>query len=108
MSISDEGIAFVNDHFSKTGPISTRKMFGDLAIYADGTIFALLMRSGNLMIKAKGDLAQPFQDEGCTQFNYDTKAQTPTYKPYWKLPDAATDDPELACDWAYRSLQQNS
>jgi DNA transformation protein len=83
-------------------------MFGGLAIYADGTIFALLMESGNLMIKAMGDLAQALQDEGCTQFNYDTKAQTPTSMPYWKLPDAAMDDPELACDWARRSLLQNS
>lgn len=67
MSISDEDIAFVTDHFSEAGPISTRKMFGGLAIYADGTILALLMGSGNLMLKAKGDLAQALQDEGCTQ-----------------------------------------
>jgi TfoX/Sxy family transcriptional regulator of competence genes len=37
-------------------------MFGGLAIYADGNIFALLMGSGNLMLKAKGDLAQALQD----------------------------------------------
>ena len=108
MSISDEDIAFVTDHFSEAGPISTRKMFGGLAIYADGTIFALLMGSGNLMLKAKGYLAQALQDEGCTQFTYNTKSKTPTAMPYWTLPDAAMDDHELACGWARRSLLQNS
>ena len=108
MSISDEDIAFVTDHFSEAGPISTRKMFGSMAIYADGTIFALLMGSGNLMLKAKRDLAQTLQDEGCTQFTYNTKSKTPTAMPYWTLPDAAMDDHELACGWARRSLLQNS
>ena len=108
MSISDEDIAFVTDHFSEAGPISTRKMFGGLAIYADGTIFALLMGSGNLMLKAKGDLAQALQDEGCTQITYNTKSKTPTAMPYWTLPDAATDDHELASGSAPRPFLQNS
>jgi DNA transformation protein len=108
MSISDEDIAFVTDHFSEAGPISTRKIFGGLAIYADGAVFALLMGSGNIMLKAKGGLAQALQDKGCKQFIYNTKSKTPTAMPYWTLPDAAMDDHELACGWARGSLRQNS
>ena len=28
----------------------------------------------------------------------------PTSMPYWTLPDAALDDPDMACDWARRAL----
>ena len=44
MSISDKDFAFVTDPISEAGPISIRKMFGGLAIYADGAVFALLKR----------------------------------------------------------------
>tara|TARA_B100000768_G_scaffold63613_1_gene61520 strand:- start:3895 stop:4221 length:327 start_codon:yes stop_codon:yes gene_type:complete len=107
MSISDKDFAFVTDHISEAGPISTRKIFGGLAIYADGAVFALLMGSGNIMLKAKGGLAQALQDKGCKQFTYNTKSKTPTAMPYWTLLDAAMDDHELACGWARRSLLQN-
>ena len=59
MSISDADIAFVKDHFADVGTLTTRKMFGGLAIYADGVIFALIISTGALMIKAKGALAKP-------------------------------------------------
>ena len=42
MSISDADIAFVKDLFASVGTLTTRKMFGGLAIYADGVIFALI------------------------------------------------------------------
>ena len=67
MSISNADIAFVKDLFAGVGTLTARKMFGGLAIYADGVIFALIIRTGALMLK-----------------------------------------PELACDWARRSLMHTS
>ena len=58
MSISNADIAFVKDLFAGVGTLTARKMFGGLAIYADGVIFALIIRTGALMLKAKGALAQ--------------------------------------------------
>lgn len=108
MSISDEDISFVKDLFSELGPITTRKMFGGLAIYCDGTIFALLLSTGGApMIKARDELAQRMQSEGSVQFTYDGKSGKPAAMPYWSLPDDALDDPELACMWARLSLKQN-
>ena len=108
MSISDADIAFVKDLFSGVGRVTTRKMFGGLAVYADGVIFALVISTGALMIKAKGALASDLAAQGSQQFIHDGKDDKRVAMPYWTLPDAAMDEPELACDWARRSLLQNS
>ena len=57
MAVSDEEIAFLKDHFSGLGHITTRKMMGGLTIYANGQIFALRRSDGQLYIKAKGAFA---------------------------------------------------
>ena len=108
MSISDADIAFVKDHFAGVGTLTTRKMFGGLSIYADGVIFALIISTGALMIKAKGALASDLAAQGSQQFIHDGKDDKRVAMPYWTLPDPAMDEPELACDWARRSLLQNS
>ena len=53
MSISNADIAFVKDLFAGVSTLTTRKMFGGLAIYADGVIFALIISTGAFMLKAK-------------------------------------------------------
>ncbi|MGB1235033.1 MAG: TfoX/Sxy family protein [Planktomarina sp.] len=107
MSVSDDQIAFAKDLFAPLGSLSTRKMFGGLGIYCDGIIFALMMRDGTLMVKAKGDLAAELADFGSLQFGHDHEKKKGNM-PYWSLPEAALDDPEQACDWAKKSLIQNA
>jgi TfoX/Sxy family transcriptional regulator of competence genes len=58
MSISNADIAFVKDFFAGVSTLTARKMLGGLAVYADRVIFALIIRTGALMLKAKGALAQ--------------------------------------------------
>ena len=108
MSISDADIAFVKDCFASVGTLTKRNMFGGLAIYADGVIFSLIVSTGALMIKAKGALAEELAAEGSQQFIHDGKGTMRAAIPYWTLLCAAMDEPELACDWARRSLLQNS
>ncbi|MCK0148705.1 TfoX/Sxy family protein [Marivita sp. S6314] len=106
MAVSDEQIAFVRDLFRELPGLTTRKMFGGLGIYSDGTIFAVIGPEDALLLKARGRLAQDLEDEGCTQWTYDGKTGKPSVMPYWTLPDAALDDPEEACRWARRSLAE--
>ena len=108
MSISNADIAFVKDLFASVGTLTTRKMFGRLAIYADGMIFALMDSTGALMLEAKGALAEELAAEGSQQFIRAGKGATRAAMPYWTPPCAAMDEPKLACDWALRSLLQNS
>ena len=108
MSISNADIAFLKDLFAGVGTLTTRKMFGGLAIYADGEIFSLIDSTGALTIKAKGALAEELAAKGSQQFIHEGNGATRAAMPYWTLPCAAMDEPELACGWALRSLLQNS
>lgn len=104
MSASDEDIDFVTDLFSEIGPISTRKMMGGLSIYASGQIFSIIGPEGKLYLKATDALAQALADEGSEIFEYTRKDGKSVQMGYWTLPDAALDDPELACTWARKAL----
>ena len=100
MSVSDEDIAFVHELYGALGTITHRKMMGGLSIYCDGQIFAILSAAGQHYLKAKGDFAAALEAEGCEIFAMEDGRSMG----YWTLPDAALDDPDLACDWARCAL----
>lgn len=104
MSVSDEDIAHALDLFSEFDDLTTRKMMGGLCIYASGTIFALLYSDGQLFLKAQGEMAEKLEDMGATRWQYTRKDGKVTSMPYWTMPDAALDDPELACSLARETL----
>jgi DNA transformation protein len=100
VSVTDADIAFAHELFEALGGITHRKMMGGLSIYRDGQIFAILSSSGQLYLKASGDVAQAMAAEGSVKFEMeDGRGMN-----YWTLPDAALGDAALACDWARRAL----
>lgn len=104
MAISDEQIAFIHDLFEGLGPLTTRKMFGGLGIYHEGTIFAVMLSDGVLKLKGAGDMAETFEAEGWDHWGYPRKDGAQSFMPYWSLPEAMLDDPEEATAWARRAL----
>ncbi|MEM6373580.1 MAG: TfoX/Sxy family protein [Pseudomonadota bacterium] len=50
MANTEEEIAHTLDLFAGLGPLTTRKMFGGLALYSDGTIFVIVMRDGRTLL----------------------------------------------------------
>ncbi|MEP4198257.1 MAG: TfoX/Sxy family protein [Aliishimia sp.] len=104
MAVSEEQIEFVKDLFEHVGPISTRKMFGGLGIYAEGKIFALLMSDGTLRLKGAGDMKAAYEAEGWAPWTYTRKDGASSSMPYWSLPEALLDVPDEACSWARRAL----
>ncbi|MEL6979326.1 MAG: TfoX/Sxy family protein [Pseudomonadota bacterium] len=90
----------------QVGPITHRKMFGGAGLYARGAIFAVIVE-GELMLKADPktapDLAKAFEAAGAERWRYAGKSK-PVAMPYWRLPEAALDDPEETCAWARRSI----
>ena len=104
MSIAQADIDFATELFSGLGPLTTRKMMGGLCIYCEGTIFAIIHSDGRIYLKGKGDIIPAMEAEGAVQWTYSRDGQKTTGMPYWTLPEAALDDPELACDWARRAL----
>jgi DNA transformation protein len=104
MAISKEQIEFVTDLFADVGHITTRKMFGGLSIYCDGTIFAVVMSDGVLSLKGTGDMKAAFEAEGWTPWTFTRKDGSVSAMPYWNMPEALLDDPDEACAWARRAL----
>lgn len=104
MAVTDAQIAFVRDLFADIGPITTRKMFGGLGIYSGGTIFALYLSDGSLLLKGAGEAKTAFEAAGWDRWTYTRRDGNRASMPYWHLPDDLHDDPEAACEWAQRSL----
>ncbi len=99
MSLGDADIAFARELFAGLGGLATRKMFGGLGIYSEGTIFAIMRGDGSVLLKGAKGFGAELEAAGGTPWVHQRGAM-----PYWTLPDAALDDPELACNWARRAL----
>src|SRR5580693_6718967 len=85
---------FLIDLFSDFGPVTIRKMFSGFGISADGTNFALALRSG-LYFRADDQTIPQFDAEG---------AKTVTVNCYWVLPAGLFDDTEELSGWARAAL----
>lgn len=100
MPFSKEYRAYVEEQLSAAVPIQTRAMFGGVAIYADGLIFALI-DNDRLYFKA-GDLNRAdYEAAGMGAFHpYDT----PATMPYWELPPGILENPEELKVWVDKSI----
>ena len=94
---------FLIDLFSDFGPVAIRRMFSGFGISADGTNFALALRSG-LYFRADDQTIPQFEAEGSKPFQYTTRAKTVTVNSYWELPARLFDDSEELAGWARAAL----
>ena len=102
MAISDELREHVRDLFAGVGSVSVRRMFGGAGVYLDDACFALVV-DGAILMRADAALARDYAEAGSEQWVYDGR-HGPVAMPYWRLPEAAADDPDEAAAWARRSL----
>lgn len=94
MPLSDADIAFAVDLFGELGALTTRKMFGGMCLYHDGTVFALQASDARLYLKTKDPEA--LFGERTDQFHN---------MPYYALPEDMLDDPVAATDAAQTALK---
>jgi DNA transformation protein len=90
---------FLIDLFADFGPVTIRRMFSGFGISADGTNFALALRSG-LYFRADEATIPQFEAEGSKPFSYQTRTKTVTVNSYWQLPARLFDDSEELARWA--------
>jgi DNA transformation protein len=83
--------------------VTIRRMFSGFGISADGTNFALALRSG-LYFRADEQNIPQFEAEGSQPFSYQTRTKTVTVASYWQLPARLYDDPEDLTGWARAAL----
>src|SRR3954465_8140104 len=94
---------FLIDLFAGFGPVTIRRMFSGFGISADGTNFAMALRSG-LYFRADQQTIPQFEAEGSAPFQYQTRAKTVTVNSYWQLPARLFDDSEELSNWARAAL----
>lgn len=94
---------FLMDLFVDFGPVTIRRMFSGFGISADGTNFALALRSG-LYLRADEATIPRFEAEGSKPFQYQTRTKTVTVGSYWQLPARLFDDSEELAEWARAAL----
>src|SRR3954468_5121453 len=94
---------FLIDLFADFGPVTIRRMFSGFGISADGTNFALALRSG-LYFRADDQTIPGYEAEGSKPFQYQTRTKTVTVASYWELPARLFDDPEELSEWARAAL----
>ncbi len=94
---------FLSDLFSAFGPVTIRRMFSGFGISADGTNFALALRSG-LYFRADEATIPQFEAEGSKPFQYQTRTKTVMVNSYWELPARLFDDTEELSVWARAAL----
>src|SRR4051812_43448030 len=94
---------FLIDLFAGFGPVTIRRMFSGFGISAEGTNFALSLRSG-LYLRADDQTIPQFEAEGSKPFSYQTRTKTVTVNSYWELPARLFDDSDELAEWARAAL----
>jgi len=98
---------FVRELFAGMGPIQIKRMFGGAGGYADGVMF-LLLDDDAIYLKADDALKAELRAEGCGPFVWAPKSGPRAGEKvdlgYWRLPDAASDDPDEAVRWGRKAL----
>jgi DNA transformation protein len=95
--------AFVEELFADLGPVRIRRMFGGAGIYADDVMFGLI-DDDLIYLKTDAALRAELADEGAVAWVYSRAPARWEETSYWRLPEAALDDPEAAVGWARRAL----
>ncbi|MGH6678758.1 MAG: TfoX/Sxy family protein [Bradyrhizobium sp.] len=95
--------AFLMDLFADFGPVTIRRMFSGFGISAEGTNFAMALRSG-LYLRADEATIPRFESEGSKPFQYQTRTKTVTVGSYWQLPARLFDDSEELAEWTRAAL----
>jgi DNA transformation protein and related proteins len=98
---------FIRDLFAPFGRVTVRRMFSGAGIFADGLMFALVVRDV-IYLKVDDANRADFEREDCAPFTY-TRGKTsgrPSQHalPYWRLPDRLYDDPDELAFWARRAF----
>jgi DNA transformation protein len=102
-----DDFAFLHDLFAAMAPVQIRRMFGGAGVYRDGVMFALVAE-GVVYLKIDEGLKKDLEAAGSQPFVWvpdsGPKAGKTVTMSYWRLPEDAWDDPEIAASWGRRAL----
>ena len=107
MAKADSFHEFVKELFAGVGAVQIKRMFGGAGGYADGVMF-LLLADEAIYLKADAKLRKELAAHGSGPFIWEPtsgpRAGEKVEMGYWRLPEAALDDPEEATRWGRKAL----
>jgi DNA transformation protein len=88
--------------FAEFGPVSVRRMFGGVGIFADGLMIGMGYQ-GEIYLKTDENSAKRFAAAGSSPFVYEAKGRSLELA-FWRLPARLYDEPDELADWANEAL----
>lgn len=92
------------DQLSDWGKITTRPLFGAVALYRGDHVFAMAWQ-GALYFKVDDDSRAQYEAAGSQTLGYTTEGEDHALKSYWAVPTDILEDDERLHDWAERAYQ---
>ena len=98
MPVSDGYREFVFDRLNEVTPITSRRMFGEIGVYARGLFFAIVA-DDNLYFKVDEQTKGRFEAAGMSAYN-------PIGQPmrYYSVPLSVLEDDEELAEWVHAAL----
>ncbi|ALB62727.1 TfoX-like [Cronobacter condimenti 1330] len=104
MQVSREYVTFILDQLAPLGAVETRRMFGCVALFQAGRMFALVDGDAQLYIKADEKNRAQFIAAGFPPFTYVTTrrsgGQQEVALGYYRLPEELVEDNHELLRWA--------
>jgi DNA transformation protein and related proteins len=105
---ADSGlIAWLEEAMAPLGQVTWRRMFGGVALYCDGRVFAIA-GDDTLWFKADAKTAPAWDAAGAAPFSFEKKDGTVAVNSYRRAPDDCYDDAESLRDWARLALEASA
>ncbi|MDH3306818.1 MAG: TfoX/Sxy family protein [Acidimicrobiia bacterium] len=79
------------EELAPVGAVTTKKMFGGVGVFTDGTMFAIVDSTGSVFLRA---------DESTTGRFEAADSEKHGRMPYWTVPAEVLDDPDELLAWA--------
>ena len=101
MAVSDSYLTFVLEQLSGVRALVTKRMFGGVGIYSDGTFFAVI-DNDTIFFKVDEALARQYIEAGMSPFK--PMPDKPAMKSYYQVPPDVLEDGDEMVRWAKQSL----
>lgn len=90
------------EELSGWAPITTRPLFGAVALYRDEQVFAMVWK-GSLYFKVDDSSRAEYEAAGSHALGYVADGHDHALKSYWEVPADVLDQHERLRDWAQRA-----
>jgi len=104
MPVTDSFVAFVLEQLEPVGPITPKRMFGGVGLYA-GDLFFALLAGDVLYVKADDSTRGALEAAGARPFQpYPDRPRGGGTMQYYSVPAAILEDRDELTAWAIRSV----